>query len=152
MEQSGSSIEKYLSRLEEVFMGMVRRLHGELACQMVSGITGSQFFVLKKINSKGRMTVSAVADELGVSLSAITSLVDRLVKSGFVVRSRDEQDRRLVWLEATDKGRDILEKCVEGRRKVAAKYFGRIPESDIKKLIEIYEKILDVMREEEKGR
>lgn len=147
-----ASLDKYFARLEEVFVEMVRRLHGELACQMVSGITGSQFFVLKKIYSKGRVTVSEVADELGVSLSAITSLVDRLVKSGFVVRSRDEQDRRLVWLEATEKGKDILEKCIEGRRKVALKYFGRLPEEDIQKLIEIYEKVLAVMRAEEKDK
>lgn len=147
-----SNIDKYFARLEEVFLEMVRRLHGELADQMVSGITGSQFFVLKKIGFKGRLTVSEVADELGVSLSAITALVDRLVKAGFVIRSRDEQDRRLVWLEATDKGKDILGKCMEGRRKVAMKYFGQLPEEDIEKLVEIYEKILSIMKAEEKGR
>lgn len=145
-----SNIDKYFARLEEVFLEMVRRLHGELADQMVSGITGSQFFVLKKIGFKGRLTVSEVADELGVSLSAITALVDRLVKAGFVIRSRDEQDRRLVWLEATDKGKDILGKCMEGRRKVAMKYFGQLPEEDIEKLVEIYEKILSIMKAEEK--
>jgi len=142
-------IEKYLARLEEVFTELVRRLHAELASQMVSGITGSQFLVLKKIHNKGRLTVSEVADELGVSLSAITALVDRLVKSGFVVRSRDEQDRRLVWLEATEKGIDILSRCLESRKKVANKYFGRLPEGDIEKLIEIYEKVLSIMRSEE---
>ena len=151
MEQH-HNIDKYFARLEEVFVEMVRRLHSELAEQMVSGITGSQFFVLKKINSKGRLTVSEVADELGVSLSAITALVDRLVKAGLALRSRDEQDRRLVWLEATDKGKDILGKCIESRRKVAAKYFGKLSESDIEKLIEIYEKLLSIMRAEEKER
>lgn len=146
-----SNIEKYLAKLEEVFLAMVRRLHGELAGQLVSGITGSQFFVLKKICNKGRVTVSEVADGLGVSLSAITTLVDRLVKGGLVVRRRDERDRRLVWLEATDKGKEILDKCVDGRRKVAMKYFGQLPEGDIEKLIEIYEKVLSIMRAEEEG-
>lgn len=151
MEQQ-HEVDEYFARLEEVFLEMVRRLHSELADQMVSGITGSQFFVLKKIESKGRLTVSEVADELGVSLSAITALVDRLVKAGLAVRSRDEQDRRLVWLEATDKGREILVKCMEGRRKVAIKYFGKLPVEDIQKLVEIYEKVLVMMRAEEKER
>lgn len=146
------NVDKYFARLEEVFVEMVRRLHNELAEQMVSGITGSQFFVLKKINSKGRLTVSEVADELGVSLSAITALVDRLVKAGMALRTRDEQDRRLVWLEATDKGKDILGKCTESRRKVAMKYFGKLSESDLEKLVEIYEKVLLIMRAEEKER
>lgn len=147
-----ATLEKYFARLEEFFMEMTRRLHGELASQMVSGITGSQFFVLKKINSKNRMTVSEVADQLAVSLSAITALVDRLVKAGLVVRSRDDQDRRLVWLEVTDKGREVLRKCMEGRRKVASKYFGQLPQEDMEKLIEIYEKVLAIMREEEAGK
>lgn len=143
-------IDKYLSRIDEFFTELVRGLHAELACQMVSGITGSQFFVLKKINAKGRLTVSEVAEELGVSLSAITALVDRLVKSGLVVRSRDDQDRRLVWLEATTQGKDVLGKCESGRRKVAMKYFGKLPEEDIEKLIEIYEKLITLMRSENK--
>lgn len=148
MEQA--TLDKYFSRLEEVFLEMMRRLHGELASQMVSGITGSQFFVLKKIAGRGRMTVSDVAEELGVSLSAITALVDRLVKAGLMVRARDDQDRRLVWLEPTDQGREILERCIQGRRTVATKYFGQLPEEDIEKLIEIYEKVLSIMKSEEK--
>ncbi len=143
-------VEKYFARMDEIFAGMVRRLHAELENQMVSGITGSQFFVLKNINNRGRLTVSEVAEDLGVSLSAITALVDRLVKAGLVFRSRDEQDRRLVWLQATDKGKEILGRCVEGRKRVAVKYFSRLPEEDLEKLIEIYEKIISLMRTEEK--
>ena len=143
-----SNIDKYFSRLEEVFLELVRALHSELANQMVSGITGSQFFVLKKINEKGRMTVSEVAEELGVSLSAITALVNRLVNNSMVVRTRDQTDRRLVWLEATEQGADVVRRCVEGRKKVAEKYFGQLPEKDMEKLIEIYEKVLTTLRSE----
>ena len=98
-----SNIDKYFSRLEEVFLELVQSAATvELANQMVFGITGSQFFVLKKINEKGRMTVSEVAEELGVSLSAITALVNRRLTIVMVVRTRDQTDRRLVWLEATE--------------------------------------------------
>jgi DNA-binding MarR family transcriptional regulator len=145
------NIEKYFSRLEEVFLELVRTLHSELANQMVSGITGSQFFVLKKINEKGRMTVSEVAEELGVSLSAITALVNRLVNNGLALRTRDLIDRRLVWLEATDQGADVVMRCMEGRKKVAVKYFGQLPEKDMEKLIEIYEKVLTILRSEKAG-
>ncbi len=145
-----SNLEKYYSRLEAVFMEMVRRLHVELAEQMISGITGSQFFVLKTIQGPGRLTVSEVAEKLGVSLSAITALVNRLVKAGLVSRSRDEQDRRLVWLEATARGKEILANCIEARRKVSNKYFGQLTVEDMEKLVEIYEKVLTAMRAEEK--
>lgn len=150
MEQPNK--KEFFTRLEGVLMEIGRRMHVELDAHMTAGITGSQFFVLQKINSKGRMTVSEVAEKLSVSLSAITALVDRLVQAGLVVRSRDEQDRRLVWLEATDQGREILGKCIESRRQVAVKYFGVLTEADLQKLLEIYEKVLATMKAEEKHR
>ncbi|OPZ71519.1 MAG: putative HTH-type transcriptional regulator YusO [Firmicutes bacterium ADurb.Bin456] len=94
------------------------------------------------------MTVSEVAEELGVSLSAITALVNRLVNNGLAARTRDQTDRRLVWLEATDQGDDVVRRCMEGRKKVAIKYFGQLPEEDLEKLIEIYEKVLAMLRSE----
>lgn len=144
--------KEYFARLEEVLMEIGRRLHVEFDAHMVSGITGSQFFVLQKINAKGRLTVSEVAEKLSVSLSAITALVDRLVQAGLVVRSRDDQDRRLVWLEATQKGKEILARCMEGRKQVAAKYFGQLSDEDLEKLLEIYGKVLITLKSEEKDR
>jgi len=94
------------------------------------------------------MTVSEVAEELGGSLSAITALVNRLVNNGLAVRTRDLTDRRLVWLETTDQGAEVMRRCMEGRRKVAEKYFGQLPEEDMQKLVEIYEKVLAIMRSE----
>jgi DNA-binding MarR family transcriptional regulator len=144
--------KEFFTRLEGVLMEIGRKMHVEFDAHMATGITGSQFFVLQKISAKGRLTVSEVADKLSVSLSAITALVDRLVQAGLVVRSRDEQDRRLVWLEATEKGREIMERCIESRRDVAIKYFGQLPAEDLKKLLEIYEKVLASLKAEEKNK
>ncbi len=147
---TGIDNHKNFFRFGEIIMEIARKLHVELDGQNVPGITGSQFFVLRQICVRGRLTVSEVAEKLGVSLSAITALVDRLVKSGLVVRSRDEKDRRLVWLEATEKGKETMRSCMEGRKKVAEKYFSKLPEEDIQKLIDIYDKILSMIKSDEK--
>lgn len=146
---SGEKINLYLERLEEVFQYLIRRLHSELARDIKKGITGSQFIVLKKLGDRGKVTVTEVAEELCVSLSAITALADRLCKAGYITRSRDQQDRRLVWLELTPEGKEILDLCQDTRRKVVKKYFGQLPESDLEKLIEIYNKIAQILRSEE---
>ncbi|MCG9968309.1 MarR family transcriptional regulator [Pelotomaculum terephthalicicum JT] len=140
----------YLERLDEVFQHIARRLHAELAQNMISGITMSQFVVLKKLRDKGRVTVSEVAEDLNVSLSAITALADRLHKAGLVDRSRDEQDRRLVWLTLTEEGENTVANCRKSRAKVVEKYVGQLPEEDLERLIQIYEKILAIMRAEGK--
>ncbi|MHB8986607.1 MAG: MarR family winged helix-turn-helix transcriptional regulator [Eubacteriales bacterium] len=142
-------LTRYLNRLEEVFQHMIRRLHAELAQSMVKGVTGSQFFVLKKIGDRGKLTVSEVAEDTGVSLSAITVLVDRLFKAGLVNRTRDDRDRRLVWLELTDEGEEILQMCRESRNRIIGRYFSQLPEGDIEKLIEIYERLMVIIQKDE---
>lgn len=138
----------YLERLDEVFQRMARYLHAELAQSLVSGITMSQFVVLRSLEKKGKVTVSEVAEDLNVSLSAITALADRLYKAGLVDRRRDEQDRRLVWLTLTGKGVEAVAACRKARMKVVGKYFEQLPAEDVERLIQIYEKILAVIKAE----
>lgn len=140
-----------INRLEEIFQYLTRRLYHEITQKMGKGITPSQFMVMKIINKKGRVTVSEVAEELCVSLSAITSLVDRLHKVNYVTRRRDEQDRRLVWLELTSSGEQILAECRLNRKQVLEKYFGQLLEEDLEKMVAIYEKLLKILQKEEKS-
>lgn len=142
---------RLLERLEEVALQLMRRMHGKMEVSMAHGVTGSQFFVLKRIREYGRMTVSAAAEEIGVSLSAVTALVDRLVKAGLVTRSRDEDDRRLVWLKVTPQGEEVLEVCLAGRKQIMEKYLGQLAEEDLEQLVKIYEKLLMIIKQEEKS-
>ena len=139
----------YLKKMDEVMRHLIRRIHTEVKHNLVEGITGSQFFVLKTIYEQARVTVSVLAEELGVSLSAITALIDKLARAGFVQRNRDEADRRLVWLTITPAGEKILKVCLTGREQVLMKYLGQLPKEDLEQLGKIYEKLLMILREEE---
>lgn len=94
------------------------------------------------------MTVSEEASETGVSLSAITALVDRLYKAGLVNRERDENDRRLVWLAITRRGEEILQACTAGRKEAMNKYLGKLPKEDLEQLEQICEKLLVMMKDD----
>lgn len=139
-------IDLYLKQFEDIFYELTKRLQAELSHSLVHGITPSQFLVLKKL-SEGKVTVSELSEHLGVSLSAITSLVDRLKKSGYVERTRDEQDRRLVWLAATPLGLHELEGCVNKRAEVIYKICKQLPEEDLQNLNNIYTKILKILKQ-----
>jgi DNA-binding transcriptional regulator GbsR (MarR family) len=45
------------------------------------------------------MTASQLAEETGLSTGAITGVVDRLAKAGYVMRKRDPNDRRLIFID-----------------------------------------------------
>src|SRR5919199_1332448 len=52
------------------------------------------------IRNRTPMTASQLAEETGLSTGAITGVVDRLEKAGYVRRKRDQGDRRLVFINA----------------------------------------------------
>jgi len=144
-------LTRYLDKLDEMMPHMVRRMHQEMTQALADGITGNQFFVMKMMADRGRMTVSEVAEGFNVSLSAVTSLVDRLCKVEMIQRRRSEDDRRVVWLELTEQGRDMVFTCQASRRRVMQRYLGQLEEGELKFMIAIYEKIISMMLREEQG-
>ncbi|WP_034630046.1 MarR family winged helix-turn-helix transcriptional regulator [Desulfotruncus alcoholivorax] len=145
-------LNRYFDRLDEMVQYFLRRMHQELGDAMEKGVTRNQFVLMNIINDQGRVTVSKVAEDLYVSLSAITALVDRLCRAGLVARHRSEEDRRVVWLELTEEGREVVRGCVEGRRRVLQRYLGQLSEEDLLHMINVYEKIIDMIRREELGK
>ena len=49
-----------------------------------------------------------MANELNVSNSHITAVTEKLINKGFVTRSRSTSDRRVVYLEITEQGKDLV--------------------------------------------
>jgi len=135
-----------LERLEATLQQLIRRMHVKMDVCMTHGITGSQFFLMKRIHEQGRMTVSEVAGEMDVSLSAITAVVDKLHNAGLAKRERDQNDRRLVWLTITTLGEEVLQACVASRREAMKKYLQKLPEEDLEQLVRICEKLLAIMK------
>ncbi|WP_417735009.1 MarR family winged helix-turn-helix transcriptional regulator [Rosistilla oblonga] len=74
------------------------------------GLTGSQYNVLRILRGEGKPLPSLeIADRMIQVVPAITGLIDRLEKQGFVSRDRSTIDRRVVNVAITNKGLDVLE-------------------------------------------
>lgn len=73
-----------------------------------TGLTSSQALVLRQIANRDGITPGAVAGALGFGQATITNIVDKLVATGLVTRTRGLLDKRQVLLQATDEGREKL--------------------------------------------
>jgi DNA-binding MarR family transcriptional regulator len=60
-------------------------------------------------------TMSALGRELGVSLSAMTQIADRLERAGLVKRSSEDSDRRVRSLQLTPRGKKMMREREEIR-------------------------------------
>jgi MarR family 2-MHQ and catechol resistance regulon transcriptional repressor len=76
------------------------------------GVTTEQSGVLAAIKSRGPLRVTDMASIVERSPNSVSMIVDRMVKAGLVRRTRDRKDRRVVFVDMTDKGREAVDPVV----------------------------------------
>jgi DNA-binding MarR family transcriptional regulator len=91
-------------------------------------ITPSQGFVLRFVAKNSSTNVKAIADSLHITSSAATQLIDGLVDNGYLVRSSDLRDRRIIALALSDR---------------ANKFFKEFKEQGMLKMTELFDVLTD---------
>jgi DNA-binding MarR family transcriptional regulator len=72
--------------------------------------------VLYFVGRNPAITVSELLDILGVTKQSLSRVLGQLIRDGFIVRRRSEQDQRKRLLELTDKGKTLENALVEKQR------------------------------------
>jgi DNA-binding MarR family transcriptional regulator len=68
----------------------------------------SQYYVLHLIKTSPQAQMKNIKNNLCVSGAYATSIIDKLVKKGFIERYRGKDDRRVVRVKLTDKGKILI--------------------------------------------
>ena len=76
-------------------------------------ITMPQAKLLYLLGAAGELHMSDLVHRLGVSLSTVSGLVDRVVDHGFATRREDPVDRRQVVVALTPAGTDFIDRFRE---------------------------------------
>ena len=108
-------------------------------------LTPEQFLLIDLLWNEGPMSQQVMADTMHKDKNSITNLADQLERKGWVVRKKDDFDRRSnililtekaesLKLEAKEKGISILEQIIEG-----------ITEEDLTVFLNTLEKLSDNM-------
>jgi len=109
-------------------------------------ITFQQYLALNILTKKGRCMVSDLSKNLGVALSTMTELVNRLVKKQFVKKIKDLKDHRIVWINLTEKGVKIIQEINRKKQKHILSVLERLTERERRLLIDILERISQVAK------
>jgi DNA-binding MarR family transcriptional regulator len=72
-------------------------------------VTGTQMAALERLWVQDGCTVGELGEIIGIERSSVTGLVNRMVDNNLVVKAKDRNDRRLVRLYLTPKGKSIKE-------------------------------------------
>ncbi len=105
------------------------------------GLTTSQYNVLRILRGEGKPLPSLeVAHRTIQVVPAITGLIDRLEQHDLVVRRRCSEDRRVVFVEITDKALALLKRLDEPLEELHQRLLGHFTRTELNELTRLVEK------------
>jgi DNA-binding MarR family transcriptional regulator len=111
-------------RLAQVVMRALHSTSVDSWCAV--DLTMPQLKALFLAHAPGGASHSEIARALGVGVSTVTGIVDRLVEHGLVQRQTDSADRRLSRVVVTPAGTDLIDRLWSSRREQLEKLVGRL--------------------------
>ena len=69
-------------------------------------LTNNDMHVIEAIGTGTPRNMSAIARLLSVTVGTLTIAMNSLVKKGYVIRERSQEDRRVVYISLSEKGRE----------------------------------------------
>lgn len=101
-------MEKELSKIHasmRTLFGLVHRLEDEaVKSSEFSDLSRAEIHAIMAIGTGRPKTMTHVANLLEISVSTLTTTINKLVKKGYVERLRDDKDRRIVKIALSEKG------------------------------------------------
>lgn len=146
IRKGGKSVNENLVR--EVilsFREVSRKMHQYLAEEASKqDMTTTQLLALSTLKREPHLTLFELADRMKLSKSTTSGIVDRLVKAGFLKRSRVEYNRRALNLELTESGEekatltyDVFFKRLEPILEIG--------EQDLLEMLEIHQQLIRIL-------
>lgn len=106
----------------------------------------TQAAVLATIDRRGPLTLGELAEAERVQPPTITAAVDRLERQGFVRRQRDGRDRRVVGVQVTPAGEELLDEARSRKSAYLEQRLGSLSARDrttLERAASILERVLE---------
>jgi DNA-binding MarR family transcriptional regulator len=108
-------------------------------------IPHSFYHILKVLKKRGELPMSEIGRLVYISKSNMTSLIDKLVENGLAERLPDKNDRRVINIALTDKGKELLKDWRKYSNTEIKMNLSTLSNEDLEKFYESIENIRDIL-------
>jgi DNA-binding MarR family transcriptional regulator len=122
-----------------------RRITKELARR--ADLTGPQLTVVKMLEQIGDLSLSELSERIRAQNSTVTGIIDRMEREGLVVRERSKEDRRVVYIRLTPKGRRLAEAIPVEPMEIFRSALEALTPGETKELVKILGKVARRVRQ-----
>jgi DNA-binding MarR family transcriptional regulator len=105
-----------------------------------------QFQLLARLNARGPLTMTDLADGVVYSRSGLTYQAGLLEKAGLITRGPSPDDERATLVAITSNGRALFDRVLPGHTQVTRMLFDPLTDDDLHHLGDIMTRVRDHMR------
>lgn len=130
-----SLVENLLTSLPMIYKKVMRGLPS-------FGISKQQMKLLAHINEENGRPMKYYSDRMMIPKSNLTVIADKLIEEGLLERKLEPNDRRVITLKITDKGKEQLLKFRKILKEEMLKKLEVLDDEDIRKLNKLIKEIV----------
>ncbi|MTI46709.1 MAG: MarR family transcriptional regulator [Firmicutes bacterium] len=108
-------------------------------------LSKSELFAMLIVDRYGEVIMSKISNEINISMSTASGIVDRLVKKKYLKRERSDLDRRIVLIKLTKKGQNTIETLKKSINKYLNIIYESLTDEEIKVLTNVLIKVMDAL-------
>jgi DNA-binding MarR family transcriptional regulator len=136
------AVSEIMQSLRRIFKAIQEYSHEVLEKY---GITGPQLWVLKTIFLGGSLSLGNLSKRMYLHPSTITGLIDVLERKGCVARVRDQEDRRVINILLTAKGKRLAEKAPNPAQGKMIYGLNKLKKEELNLIYDSVQKMVDIM-------
>ncbi|HUQ07445.1 MAG TPA: MarR family transcriptional regulator [Kofleriaceae bacterium] len=111
------------------------------------GVGASDLDALLLVDTAGPLTAGRIAEAMAVTTGAVTGLIDRLERAGWVQRTRHEADRRQVLIELVPERREAIANHWRERERMVLAAAGDVDDATLAACARFLDGVADRMAE-----
>ena len=139
----GERLQAQIGQLQGAIVGLIHAMFRGIEEELRNdGLAVGEHAVLSACLMNEPITVSDIQKHVPVDTGRISRIVSRLEDSGYVRKTRLQDDRRIVMVEVTDHGRNVASQLTENIESFYIRIMSPIARDELTYLIAFIEKMV----------
>ena len=119
-------LREYMREIHTLLDSINLMLLADFKSLMNLDLTGKQWIVLNLLDKQGRLTVNELAQALDVTPSAVSQLLRKLQKEGYIHRNMNPANRRETFVYLHNRGKELFLEVEKMEEILAEKYYSKL--------------------------
>jgi MarR family transcriptional regulator, organic hydroperoxide resistance regulator len=116
--------------------------------ERTTGLTSPQLWAIKALAEAAPIIVSELAHRMYLHPATVVGILDRLESHGLIMRTRSKEDRRVVWVELTAKGKKLVAASPEVAQGLLVMGLEKTPLISLKEINKGLKRLVSILRAE----